>query len=151
MPFYLAWIFSNFSHWKFKSFSISELSYGTNQDFIPFIQAQFFVAQYPQKLHSGISILFFFQWAIDNCLEYFSLILVRIAKQMWIFQVLNTFLGSYKWLICLKAYYWSSISIANQCTVLANWDFTLVHKYYKNRVSLRQGYIPSKFFYADFQ
>ena len=26
---------------------------GTNQDFMPFIQAQFFVAWYPQKLHSG--------------------------------------------------------------------------------------------------
>ena len=33
-------------------FSISDLSYGTNQDFMPFIQAQFFVARYPQKLHS---------------------------------------------------------------------------------------------------
>ena len=52
MPFYLAWIYSNFSRWNFKFFSISDLSYGTNQDFMPFIQAQFFVAQYPQKLHS---------------------------------------------------------------------------------------------------
>ena len=52
MPFYLALIFSNFSHWNFKFFSISDLSYGTNQDFMPFIQAQFFVAQYSQKLHS---------------------------------------------------------------------------------------------------
>ena len=52
MPFYLAWIYSNFSRWNFKFFSISELSYGTNQNFMPFIQAQFFVAQSPQKLHS---------------------------------------------------------------------------------------------------
>ena len=52
MPFYLAWIYSNFSRWNFKFFSISDLSYGTNQDFMPFIQAQFFVALYPQKLHS---------------------------------------------------------------------------------------------------
>ena len=54
MPFYLAWIYSNFSRWNFKFFSISDLSYGTNQDFMPFIQAQFFVAQYPQKLHSEL-------------------------------------------------------------------------------------------------
>ena len=55
MPFYLAWIYSNFSRWNFKFFSHSELSYGTNQDFMPFIQAQFFVAQYPQNLHSVVS------------------------------------------------------------------------------------------------
>ena len=54
MPFYLAWIYSNFSHWNFKFFSISDLSYGTNQNFMPLIQAQFFVARYPQKLHSVI-------------------------------------------------------------------------------------------------
>ena len=54
MPFYLAWIYSNFSRWNFKFFSISDLSYGTNQDFMPFIHAQFFVARYPQKLHSGL-------------------------------------------------------------------------------------------------
>ena len=54
MPFYLAWIFSNFSRWNFKFFSISDLSYGTNQDFMPFIHAQFFVARYPQKLHSEV-------------------------------------------------------------------------------------------------
>ena len=53
MPFYLAWIYSDFSRWNFKFFSISELSYGTNQDFMPFIQAQFFVAQYPKELHSA--------------------------------------------------------------------------------------------------
>ena len=53
MPFYLAWIYANFSRWNFEFLSISDLSYGTNQDFISFIQAQFFVAQYPQKLHSG--------------------------------------------------------------------------------------------------
>ena len=52
MSFYLAWIYTNFSRWNFKFLSISELSYGTNQDFMPFIQAQFFVARYPQKLHS---------------------------------------------------------------------------------------------------
>ena len=52
MPFYLAWIISNFNRWNFKFFSNSELSYGTNQDFMPSIQAQFFVAQYPQKLYS---------------------------------------------------------------------------------------------------
>ena len=52
MPFYLAWIYSNFSRWNFKFFSNSELSYGTNQDFMPFFHAQFFVARYPQKLHS---------------------------------------------------------------------------------------------------
>ena len=52
MPFYLAWIYSNFSRWNFKFFSISDLSYGTNQDFMPLIQAQFFFARYPQKLHS---------------------------------------------------------------------------------------------------
>ena len=52
MPFYLAWIYSNFSCWNFKFFSISDLSYGTNQDFMPFILAQFFVARYPKKLHS---------------------------------------------------------------------------------------------------
>ena len=52
MPFYLAWIYSNFSRWNFKFFSISDLSYGTNQDFMPFILAQFFVVRYPQKLHS---------------------------------------------------------------------------------------------------
>ena len=52
MPFYLAWIYSNFSHWNFKFFSISDLclSYGTNPDLMPFIQTQFFVARYPQKL-----------------------------------------------------------------------------------------------------
>ena len=55
MPFYLAWIYSNFSRWNFKFFSISDLSYGTNQDFMPFIQAQFFVARYPQKLHSVLN------------------------------------------------------------------------------------------------
>ena len=44
----------NFSRWNFKFFSISDLSYGTNQDFMPFIQAQFFVARYPQKLHSDL-------------------------------------------------------------------------------------------------
>ena len=54
MPFYLAWIYSNFSRWNFKFFSNSDLSYGTNQNFMPFIQAQFFVAQYPQRLHSAL-------------------------------------------------------------------------------------------------
>ena len=57
MPFYLAWIYANFSRWNFKFLSISDLSYGTNQDFMPFIQAQFFVAQYPQKLHSAMQML----------------------------------------------------------------------------------------------
>ena len=52
MPFYLVWIFSNFIHWNFRFFSISDLSYGANQDFMLFILAQFFVARYPQKLHS---------------------------------------------------------------------------------------------------
>ena len=52
MPFYLAWIYLNFNRWNFQFFTISDLSCGTNQDFMPFIQAQFFVARYPQKLHS---------------------------------------------------------------------------------------------------
>ena len=56
MPFYLAWIYSNFSRWNFKFFSISDLSYGINQDFMPFIQAQFFVSWYPQKLLSATGI-----------------------------------------------------------------------------------------------
>ena len=42
---------------------------------------------------------------------------------------------------------WQFISIDCSCnfcyTVLANWDFTLVHKYYINRVSLSQDYIPT--------
>ena len=42
MPFYLAWVYSKFSRWNFKFFSNSELPHGTNQDFMPFIQAQFF-------------------------------------------------------------------------------------------------------------
>ena len=54
MSFYLACIYSNFSCWNLEFFSISDLFFGTNQDFMPFIQAQFFVAQYPQKLHSVI-------------------------------------------------------------------------------------------------
>ena len=49
MPFYLAWIYSSFSLWNFKFISIYDLSYGTNQDFMPFIKAQFFVARYPKK------------------------------------------------------------------------------------------------------
>ena len=53
MPFYLALIYAKFSRWNFKFLSISDLSYGTNQDFMPLIQAQFFVARHPQKLHIG--------------------------------------------------------------------------------------------------
>ena len=55
---------------EFQIFSISDLSYGTNQDFMPFIQVQFFVAQSPQKLHSGISnpVLLQIQNCTTNCL-----------------------------------------------------------------------------------
>ena len=52
MPFYLAWTYSKFNHWNFEFYSILDLSYGPNQYFMPFILAQFFVAWYPQKLHS---------------------------------------------------------------------------------------------------
>ena len=31
-------------------------------------------------------------------------------------------------------------------TVLANWDKALVHKYYINRVSLSQDYVPAMLF-----
>ena len=42
-------LYFHFSCWNFKFFSISDLSYGTNQYFMPFTQAQFFVARYPQN------------------------------------------------------------------------------------------------------
>ena len=62
MSFYLAWIYPNFSRWNFKFFSNSDLSYGTNQDFMPFIQAQFFVTQYHQKLHSALVLFIFIKF-----------------------------------------------------------------------------------------
>ena len=36
-------------------------------------------------------------------------------------------------------------------TVVCDWDHTLAHNYYINRVSLSQDYTPSKCFYAVFQ
>ena len=76
MLFYLACIYLNFSLWNFEFFSIFMLSYATNQDFMPFILAQFFVAQYPQKLRSGL-LMRFLMWLLMVLLMWMPIWLLK--------------------------------------------------------------------------
>ena len=45
----------------------------------------------------------------------------------------------------------NTLFILESYTVVWDWNVTLLHKYYINRVSSSQDYIPLKCFYAAFQ
>ena len=80
MPLYSASIYSNLSCWNFEPLSILDLSHDPNNDCMPFIHAQFYVAWCPQKLHSEQA-----RQTKTGTFSQFSIYFFRAYKQLWNF------------------------------------------------------------------